>query len=89
MIKYIVLFIISTKIMWNHNPLEFSSVWDYRVSKMDQYESEIELLQRSREERRQIVAKYDKGRESGAKIDDWEDPSTEIYHTQDRYGFIQ
>jgi len=55
---------------------------------MDQYESEIELLQRSREERRQIVAKYDKGRESGAKIDDWEDPSTEIYHTQDRYGFI-
>ena len=56
---------------------------------MDAYESEVELLQRSREERRQIVAKYDKGRESGAKIDDWEDPSTEIYHTQDRYGFIQ
>ena len=56
---------------------------------MDAYESEVELLQRSREERRQIVAKYDTGRENGAKIDDWEDPTTEIFHTQDRYGFIQ
>ena len=56
---------------------------------MDHYESEVELLQRSREERRQIVAKYVKGREKGAQIDDWEDPATEIFHMQDRYGFIQ
>ena len=42
----------------------------------------------SREERKQIVEKYDKGREEGAVIDDWEDPKFEIYHQQDRYGFI-
>jgi len=25
----------------------------------------------------------------GAYIDPWEDPSFDIYHTTDRYGFIQ
>jgi len=39
-------------------------------------------------ERNQIVERYDLGREDGAIIDDWEDPKLEIYHTQDRYGFI-
>ena len=42
----------------------------------------------SREERREIVAKYDRGREDGAVIDDWEDPKFDIYHKKDRYGFI-
>ena len=37
-----------------------------------------------REERRQIVERYDQGREDGAVFDDWEDPKLEIYHTQDR-----
>ena len=55
--------------------------------KMD--ESERELLFRSRQERKAIVAKYDKGREPGAEIDDWEDPKNELFHAQDRYGFIQ
>lgn len=41
-----------------------------------------------REERREIVAKYDRGREDGAVIDDWEDPKFDIYHKKDRYGFI-
>ena len=40
------------------------------------------------EERRQIVDKYDLGREDGAVIDDWEDPKLEIYHKTDRFGFI-
>ena len=52
-------------------------------------ETERELLLRSRQERLAIVAKYDKGREPGAQIDDWEDPKNELYHTQDRFGFIQ
>ena len=52
-------------------------------------ESESELLERSRQERLQIVAKYDKGREPGAEIDDWEDPKFERYHKQDRFGFLQ
>ena len=55
----------------------------------DDQESERELRERCREERRQIVEKYDIGREEGAVIDDWEDPKLEIYHTQDRYGFLQ
>jgi len=50
--------------------------------------SEAEVLARNREERRQIVTRYDQGREDGTVIDDWEDPKLEIYHTQDRFGFI-
>jgi hypothetical protein len=41
------------------------------------------------EERLAVIAKYDKGREEGAQIDDWEDPAFPLYHTTDRYGFIQ
>jgi len=51
--------------------------------------SEAEQRARTREERKQIVERYDKGRDDGVVIDDWEDPKLEIYHTQDRYGFIQ
>jgi len=51
--------------------------------------TEEEQLKRTREERMQIVERYDLGREDGAVIDDWEDPKFEIYHTQDRFGFIQ
>jgi len=29
------------------------------------------------------------GREKGVAIDPWEDPQFEVYHTTDRYGFIQ
>ena len=29
------------------------------------------------------------GREEGAQIDPWEDPTFEVYHVTDRYGFIQ
>eukprot|EP00092_Neocalanus_flemingeri_P032883 GFUD01035762.1.p1 GENE.GFUD01035762.1~~GFUD01035762.1.p1 ORF type:complete len:854 (+),score=257.98 GFUD01035762.1:282-2843(+) len=50
--------------------------------------TEEEQLNRTREERLQIVERYDLGREDGAVIDDWEDPKLEIYHTQDRFGFI-
>jgi len=50
--------------------------------------SEEEQAARAREERQQIVLRYDQGREDGAVIDDWEDPKFEIYHTQDRFGFI-
>lgn len=39
-------------------------------------------------ERKEIVAKYDRGREDGAAIDPWEDPQFEVYHKTDRYGFI-
>ena len=39
-------------------------------------------------ERREIVARYDRGRDDEAKIDPWEDPQWEIYHKTDRFGFI-
>jgi len=56
----------------------------YQTSEM----SEEEMVRRTQEERMQIVERYDLGREEGAVIDDWEDPKLEIYHTQDRFGFI-
>lgn len=41
------------------------------------------------EERRQIVHKYEQGREKILDdIADWEDPTNEAYHVTDRYGFI-
>lgn len=49
---------------------------------------ENELIQRAYEERAAIVAKYDTGREVGVQIDPWEDPTFEIYHVTDRFGFI-
>jgi hypothetical protein len=51
--------------------------------------NEEELLRRAAEERELIVSRYSRGREEGAQIDPWEDPGFEIYHTTDRYGFIQ
>ncbi|XP_045109450.1 TBC domain-containing protein C215.01-like isoform X2 [Portunus trituberculatus] len=50
--------------------------------------SEEELLIRAREERANIVGRYNLGREEGAVIDPWEDPEFEVYHSTDRYGFI-
>ncbi|XP_050724776.1 uncharacterized protein LOC127002732 isoform X4 [Eriocheir sinensis] len=55
---------------------------------MDAGLSEEELLIRAREERANIVGRYDLGREEGAVIDPWEDPELEVYHTTDRFGFI-
>ena len=55
----------------------------------DDGENEAELRERCRLEREAIVEKYDLGREEGARIDDWEDPKLELYHMQDRYGFLQ
>ena len=52
-------------------------------------QEEREALARARAERLEIVARYDQGRVDGAKIDDWEDPKLELYHMQDRYGFLQ
>ena len=51
--------------------------------------SDADLEEKNRLERQEIVARYDLGREEGAKIDDWEDPKLEYYHKQDRWGFIQ
>lgn len=50
--------------------------------------NEEELLKRSAAERDRIFSCYDRGRE-GTQIDPWEDPAYEVYHTTDRYGFIQ
>ena len=50
----------------------------------DQYEQ----IRQAERERADIVAKYDKGREEGAQIDPWEDPTFEVYHSTDRHGFI-
>ncbi|KOC63221.1 USP6 N-terminal-like protein [Habropoda laboriosa] len=50
--------------------------------------NEEELLKRSAAERDRIFSCYDRGRENGAEIDPWEDPTFEVYHATDRYGFI-
>ena len=55
---------------------------------MHESESDADLEEKSRIERQEIVARYDLGRDEGAKIDDWEDPKLEFYHKQDRWGFI-
>ena len=60
-------------------------IYFVKKSKMD--ESEQELLRRAREERQQIVAKYEAG-EDQVDVDDWENPDDEIYHRTDRYGFV-
>ncbi|UYV68791.1 RN-tre [Cordylochernes scorpioides] len=44
--------------------------------------------ERAFEERSAIVARYDLGRDETNHIDPWEDPSFEVYHVTDRYGFI-
>ncbi|KAJ8032445.1 USP6 N-terminal-like protein [Holothuria leucospilota] len=50
--------------------------------------SKEEVLRRATKERREIVAKYDKGREEGAEIDPWEDGDFIVYKVTDRYGFL-
>lgn len=49
---------------------------------------EDEESRRQDEERAKIVARYKLGREPGAEIDPWEDPTFEVYHVTDRYGFM-
>lgn len=45
---------------------------------------EATLLARANEERGKLFQRYDKGREEGAEIDEWEDPGFEVYHQTDR-----
>ncbi|XP_078113664.1 uncharacterized protein LOC144522452 [Sander vitreus] len=40
------------------------------------------------EERAEIIAKYDKGRQEGVNIDPWEDAEYSIYKVTDRFGFL-
>ncbi|KAM8891224.1 uncharacterized protein AB9W97_011868 isoform 2-T2 [Spinachia spinachia] len=40
------------------------------------------------EERVEIIAKYDKGRQEGVNIDPWEDANYSIYKVTDRFGFL-
>ncbi|XP_063782934.1 USP6 N-terminal-like protein isoform X2 [Pseudophryne corroboree] len=49
--------------------------------------SEQDVIVKSAQERADIVAKYDKGRE-GAKIEPWEDADYLVYKVTDRFGFL-
>ncbi|KAM6075478.1 uncharacterized protein VSU04_005468 [Chlamydotis macqueenii] len=40
------------------------------------------------QERAEIVAKYEKGRQEGAQIDPWEDADFTLYKVTDRFGFL-
>ncbi|XP_068964029.1 USP6 N-terminal-like protein isoform X3 [Petaurus breviceps papuanus] len=40
------------------------------------------------EERAEIIAKYQKGRQHGAQIDPWEDADFALYKVTDRFGFL-
>ncbi|XP_034735405.1 USP6 N-terminal-like protein isoform X2 [Etheostoma cragini] len=40
------------------------------------------------DERAEIIAKYDKGRQEGVNIDPWEDADYSIYKVTDRFGFL-
>ncbi|KAM5171032.1 USP6 N-terminal-like protein isoform 2-T2 [Mantella aurantiaca] len=50
-------------------------------------DSEEDAAIKSAQERADIVAKYDKGRE-GAKIEPWEDADYLVYKVTDRFGFL-
>ncbi|KAG8576913.1 hypothetical protein GDO81_010020 [Engystomops pustulosus] len=50
-------------------------------------DSEEDVAVKSAQERADIVAKYDKGRE-GAKIEPWEDADYLVYKVTDRFGFL-
>ncbi|NWI57553.1 US6NL protein, partial [Calyptomena viridis] len=41
------------------------------------------------QEKAEIVAKYEKGRQEGAPIDQWEDADFTLYKVTDRFGFLQ
>ncbi|KFW03113.1 USP6 N-terminal-like, partial [Eurypyga helias] len=41
------------------------------------------------QEKAEIVAKYEKGRQEGAQIDPWEDANFTLYKVTDRFGFLQ
>ncbi|NXL44459.1 US6NL protein, partial [Podilymbus podiceps] len=41
------------------------------------------------QEKAEIVAKYEKGRQEGAQIDLWEDADFTLYKVTDRFGFLQ
>ncbi|NXE94461.1 US6NL protein, partial [Menura novaehollandiae] len=41
------------------------------------------------QEKAEIVAKYEKGRQDGAQIDQWEDADFTLYKVTDRFGFLQ
>ncbi|NWY95335.1 US6NL protein, partial [Loxia curvirostra] len=41
------------------------------------------------QEKAEIVAKYEKGRQEGAQIDQWEDADFALYKVTDRFGFLQ
>ncbi|NXM29693.1 US6NL protein, partial [Oxyruncus cristatus] len=41
------------------------------------------------QEKAEIVAKYEKGRQEGAPIDHWEDADFALYKVTDRFGFLQ
>lgn len=50
-------------------------------------DTEEDVAIKSAQERAEIVAKYDKGRE-GAKIEPWEDADYLVYKVTDRFGFL-
>ncbi|NXJ12331.1 US6NL protein, partial [Odontophorus gujanensis] len=41
------------------------------------------------QEKAEIIAKYEKGRQEGAAIDPWEDADFTLYKVTDRFGFLQ
>ncbi|NWR48306.1 US6NL protein, partial [Regulus satrapa] len=41
------------------------------------------------QEKAEIIAKYEKGRQEGAQIDQWEDADFTLYKVTDRFGFLQ
>ncbi|NXW99668.1 US6NL protein, partial [Larus smithsonianus] len=41
------------------------------------------------QEKAEIIAKYEKGRQEGAQIDPWEDADFTLYKVTDRFGFLQ
>ncbi|XP_053837441.1 USP6 N-terminal-like protein isoform X2 [Vidua macroura] len=40
------------------------------------------------QEKAEIIAKYEKGRQEGARIDQWEDADFTLYKVTDRFGFL-
>lgn len=62
--------------------------WEENDSLKTGADAEQDAAIKLAQERAEIVAKYDRGRE-GAQIEPWEDADYHLYKVTDRFGFLQ
>ncbi|XP_032596898.1 USP6 N-terminal-like protein isoform X2 [Drosophila grimshawi] len=53
-----------------------------------QHDQQCALVKRAEDEREDIFKRYELGTDPSNKVDSWENPTFEIYHKTDKYGFM-